>query len=174
MSIDPDYRTPRSANRVNCSKTKGQALLEFAIVLPVVLLLALGVIELGRYAYLSILVDSAARAGAAYGAQSHFTAGQPNNITAAANSDFQNNNQPTSALTSVTSTFVCECDNNGTMSTADCTQTNGGCAAGNEVVSLQVTATGTFSPLFGGSLFGFSLLPTQFTVAKSAILRIGV
>lgn len=41
-----------------------------ALLTPLLLTLLIGIIELGRYAYLSILVGNAARAGAAYGAQS--------------------------------------------------------------------------------------------------------
>jgi len=62
--------------RVDCQS--GQSLMEFAIILPLLLLLLVGVIEIGRYAYASILVGNAARAGAAFGAQDHFTAGNPN------------------------------------------------------------------------------------------------
>ena len=45
----------------------GQSLLEVALLTPMLLALLLGAIELGRYAYISILVGNAARAGAAYG-----------------------------------------------------------------------------------------------------------
>src|ERR1700730_5920845 len=49
---------------------RGQSLVELAFVLPVLLLLLVGIIEIGRFAYYSILVSNAARAGAQYGAQS--------------------------------------------------------------------------------------------------------
>ena len=142
-------------------------MVEFAIALPMLLLLVLGVIEIGRYAYASILVGNAARAGAAYGAQNPNTAGRPNNIIKAAQNDFQNSGQPLSNLTSVTSSFVCTCDNAGTMSSIDCT--TGICPAGTDKLSnLQVTATGTFT-----SLFSFPGIPGTLTITRSAILRIG-
>lgn len=68
-------------------------MLEMAIALPILLLLLLGVIEVGRYAQLAILVADAARAGALYGAQNLATAGQtsnavpPNGIEIAAQTD---------------------------------------------------------------------------------------
>ena len=58
---------------------RGQSLLEVALALPILLLLLLGIIEVGRYAQLAILVSDAARAGAIYGAQSVATAGQIGN-----------------------------------------------------------------------------------------------
>ena len=144
----------------------GQSVIEFAIALPMLLLLALGVIEIGRYAYASILVGNAARAGAAYGAQNPNTAGRPNNIITAAQNDFQNSGQPVSNLT-VTSSFVCTCDNAGTMSPIDCT--TGICPSGTDKLSnLQVTATGTFT-----SLFSFPGLPASLTITRTAIIRIG-
>jgi len=54
----------------HASKQCGQAMLELALVLPVLLLLTIGLIEFGRVAYYSIEVSDAARAGAQYGAQS--------------------------------------------------------------------------------------------------------
>jgi Flp pilus assembly protein TadG len=49
---------------------RGQSLIEVALLTPLLLSLMVGTIEMGRYAYLSILVGNAARAGAAYGSQS--------------------------------------------------------------------------------------------------------
>jgi Flp pilus assembly protein TadG len=152
----------------------GQSLVEVALMLPFLLLLALGVIEIGRYAYASILVANAARAGAAYGSQNHFTAANPTTTTypngiivAAADNDFKNNGQPVSNLT-VTKAYLCQCDNAGTFTTlANCT--TGVCPAGqHEEVSLTVTATGTFS-----SLFSYPGIPPSISVTKSATLRIG-
>src|SRR4030095_9748075 len=95
----------------------GQALVELALILPMVLLLLLGVIELGRYAYISVLVGNAARAGALYGAQgfSKAIANSPA-ITAAARNDFASNGLDSSTLT-VDSFPTCGCDIGGTIAT---------------------------------------------------------
>jgi Flp pilus assembly protein TadG len=167
----PNCRSCKRRNSALRRFQTGQSLVEFAIVLPMLLLLLIGVIELGRYAYLGILIGNAARAGAAYGAQSPFTAGNPlvggtPAITLAANNDFQNNGQSVSNLV-ITTAFVCSCDNAGTMSSIDCT--SGICPVGtNKVSSLQVTAQGTFT-----SLFSFPGLPASMVIARSAIMRIG-
>lgn len=146
----------------------GQSLVELAIMLPFMMLLALGGIELGRYAYIGILVGNAARAGVAYGAQSHITAatGSLPNITQAARNDFKNNGQ-NSALLNVTSGWVCGCDNGGTISAVDCV--TGVCPIGqHKDVSLSVTASGTFT-----SLFSYPGIPSSITVSRTATLLIG-
>src|SRR5580700_4614278 len=52
------------------SAEDGQTLLEVALLTPLLLLLLVGIIEVGRFAYYSIEVTNAARAAVQYGAQS--------------------------------------------------------------------------------------------------------
>lgn len=150
--------------------TSGQSLLEVALLLPVLLALLLGSIELGRYAYISILVGGAARAGAAYGAQSLVQSVDTTGIQTAADNDFQNNGQNASTLT-VISSASCGCDSNGTVTGATCsTKTNsnaGSCNSGHWVVMVSVTASGTFN-----SLFSYPGIPKSLTVSNTAILRV--
>jgi len=80
---------PRGFMRRRATQS-GQALLEVALVTPMLLLLAVGIIEIGRYAYYSILVADAARAGAQYGAQNLATAADTAGIRTAAENDGQN------------------------------------------------------------------------------------
>lgn len=54
--------------------SKGSALIELALTLPLLALILVGAAELGRAAYFSIELSSAARAGAAYGSQNKKTA----------------------------------------------------------------------------------------------------
>ena len=96
-----------------------------ALVTPILLALLVGTIELGRYAYIGILVGNAARAGAAYGAEGLLQSGNLTGIQLAADNDFQNNGQPISGLT-VSSSNSCGCDSGGTVTyqgttTAACT-----------------------------------------------------
>jgi Flp pilus assembly protein TadG len=149
------------------SPQSGQSMIEFAFVLPILLLLLLGGIEMGRYAYLAILVGNAAHAGAFYGAQSHPQSVDTSGITAAANSDFQNNGQNINTLT-VTSLASCGCDNGGTITSAGCTGTGAGtCAAGHWVVSVSVTASGTFA-----GLFSYPGIPASITVSQTSTMRV--
>jgi Flp pilus assembly protein TadG len=147
----------------------GQSLVEVALMLPFMLLLMLGVIEFGRYAYIGILVGNAARAGAAYGVQSPAQSIDTTGITTAAKNDFQNNGQSSSALT-VTSSVACGCDSSGTVASAACTGTGAGiCAAGHWTVTLTVTASGTFS-----SLFNYPGIPASISVSRSSTLRVNI
>src|SRR6266404_4914336 len=69
----------------------GQALIELAFVIPMLMILALAVIEIGRYAYIDTLVGNAARAGTAYGAQSLPQSANTSGTAAAAGATFQSN-----------------------------------------------------------------------------------
>jgi Flp pilus assembly protein TadG len=148
----------------------GQTLMEVALLTPLLLLLVIGGIELGRYAYISILVGNAARAGAAYGAENLANSVSTAGIQTAADNDFQNNGQPVSELT-VTSSVSCGCDNNGTTSAAGCSTTTnptaGTCAAGHWVVMVSVTASGTFN-----ALFNFPGIPKTITVSRTSAIRV--
>ena len=78
-----DRRASAGAAR-GCS---GQTVVEVALLLPLLLLLLVGVIEIGRYAYFDILISNAARAGAQYGAQSLIQAADVAGIRTAAQND---------------------------------------------------------------------------------------
>ena len=142
----------RGAPTGRCRES-GQALVEIALLLPVLMLLTLGIIELGRYAFVSILVGNAARAGTAYGTQSLPQSVDTVGIQRAAGNDFRNNGQDPQNLV-VTSTVSCGCDVGGGIVTAPCTGVGPGglpagvCTTGRWVAVLSVTASSTFVPLF--------------------------
>ncbi len=154
-------------------RQSGQSLVEVALMLPFLLVLLLGVIEIGRYAYIGILVGNAARAGAAYGTQSPAMSVDEPGITLAAKNDFQNNGQDPSLLTVDAPVVVCGCDSGGTVTTAGCsTQTNptaGTCTTGHWVATLTVTAHGTFS-----GLFNYPGIPASVALSRSATMRVNI
>jgi Flp pilus assembly protein TadG len=163
--------TRRGANRpasLNGRKESGQALVELALMLPFLVLLMLGGIEIGRYAYLAILVGNAARVGTAYGVQSLPQSVDTIGITAAAQNDFKNNGQVSTNL-SVSSSVVCGCDSAGTVTSQACIATGAGtCPAGAHwVVVLSVTASGSFP-----SIFGFPLIPSPIALSRSSSMRV--
>ncbi len=149
-------------------KEAGQSLLELGLITPLLLLILIGVIEFGRFAYVGILVGNAARAGAAYGAQSLAqSADTVPCIQTAADNDFQNNGQNVSTLT-VNSSPACGCDSSGTLTAAACTGTGAGlCATGHWVVTLSVQAEGTYA-----SLFKFPGIPTSVTLNRTCTMRV--
>jgi Flp pilus assembly protein TadG len=175
LYISPDLfltrRRAPSARRVSGIRHRqsGQSLIELAFLVPLLLLLALGVIEVGRYAYIAILVGNAARAGTAFGAQSLPQSVDTVGITNAANNDFQSNGQNVSNLT-VTSSVSCGCDSSGAVAAAACTGFGAGtCASGHWVVTLSVTASGTFS-----SLFSYPGIPASITVSRTSTMRVAL
>ena len=146
----------------------GQTLLEVALLLPLLLVLLLGVIDMGRYAYISILVANAARAGADYGAQNLAQSVDTAGIKTAADNDYQNNGEAVNTLT-VNSSVSCGCDNAGTFTAApSCTGTGAGtCAAGHWVVIVSVTASGTFN-----TLFNYPGIPKTSAMSRTSKVRV--
>jgi Flp pilus assembly protein TadG len=132
----------------------GQTVLELALLMPLMLLLLVGLIEIGRFAYFDILVSNAARAGAQYGAQSLIQAADVNGIQTAAQSDGL-------ATMTITSTQQCTC----------VAGTLGGCPVGGvcaqPMVYVQVTASEKFN-----SLFNYPGLPKSMTLASTATMRV--
>ena len=79
-------RIPRILPRRR-ERTRGQSLVEFALVLPIMLLLLAGAIDLGRLFYAYVAVENAAKEGALFGARSplcddgaNINCGSPNNV----------------------------------------------------------------------------------------------
>lgn len=62
-------RSRRPAGRPFRARHRGQALVEFALILPVMLFLLVVAIDFGRLFYLNIGINNGAREGAAYGAK---------------------------------------------------------------------------------------------------------
>ena len=146
-------RTTRRATQ------SGQALLEVALVTPLLLLLAVGIIEIGRYAYYSILVADAARAGAQYGAQNLATAADTAGIRTAAENDGQN-------LAALHVTVQHECGCTGSSIGGACPAT--ACASPNHaLVYVKVTVTGTFN-----SLFKYPGIPQSIDCDSTELMRV--
>jgi hypothetical protein len=124
-------------------------------------------VEMGRYAYLSIVLGNAAESGAIYGAQSLAKSVDAIGIKAAAQNDY-NDGQSLAGLTVSTPTQTCGCDSSGTTTTVSCSAASAGtCAAGHWVVMVQVTATGKFN-----SLFKYPGIPTPLTVVRTVTMRV--
>jgi len=162
MSRRMTLKEPRNA-RAPFSSQSGQSLIEVALLTPLLLLLLLGVIDLGRYAYDAILVGNAARAAVAYGARDGTAAVDLTAITAAACQDFAGSNA--CGLT-VTKAYLCQCDNGGTIGAGISCTTQTCPSPSHEVTSLQVTASDNFSPLVN-----YPGIPTTMNVSRTATMR---
>jgi Flp pilus assembly protein TadG len=131
----------------------GTAVVEFAVLLPTLIMLLMGVVEIGRYGYLAILCTHAARAGVEYGAQNNFTGIDTVGIQNAALKDAANSGW------TVTTSHNCQ-QNNVAISCA-------GQPVSGEVYYLQVTVTGQFS-----SMFHYPGIPSPITYSSTSTMRL--
>jgi len=138
----------------------GSALAEIALVLPVLVLLLIALVEVGRFGNYTILVGNAARAGVAYGAQ--------NTVTAADIAEMQNSalrdGQNITGLTATASNF-CQCSD-GTASS--CLATD--CSTSHRVIFVQVLTSATVPSLTNSSFLPASL--RSMTIQGKAVMRV--
>lgn len=134
-------------------------MIEFAIIAPVLILMLIGVIDVGRYAYYAIVAANAARAGAQYASQDLSTARDTAGITTAVSQDGQN-------LTNWTGHILTNyyCSTNGGVTLGSC---GSGEPAASNVYYVKVSVSGTFTPLIRYPGMGASL-----TVAGSSTMRV--
>jgi TadE-like protein len=174
--------SPLRAARQPRTAESGQTLLEFAFMLPFMMLLLLGVAEIGRAAFITIKINNAATAGAEYGSQNSTTASQttitgpkmsiPQAALCDANGDIAGACQITGILlpANITATNGCTCDTgNGTSCNpmpAAC-PSNFSCASGQVVECVNVTTYAQFSPLFH-----YPGLPTTYSAHGNATQRV--
>ncbi len=157
--------------RIVLCDSRGGALVELALVAPILIALALGAADFGRLAYFSIEASNAARAGAAYAAQSTATSIDTSGIRTAAAHDAPN--LTGIATLTVTSNPVCQCANGTSFSTvgtttAACAAAILNCASPHRVINyVQVN---TSAPV--ATMFRYPGIPTSITLRGQAIMRI--
>jgi len=148
----------------------GQSMLEMALMLPLLLLLMLGIVEVGRAIYYTIAVNNSATAGVEFGSQSSITASNDSGMQDAVTKDA---NIPASfpPMTVVTS-HGCACDTgSGTSCTypippaSNCDPTFA--CSGTVVECVQVT-----TQLSINSLFNYPGLPSTYQANGKAVMRV--
>jgi len=152
----------------------GNAIVEFALILPFMLLVTLGVIALSRYAYLGIVVANAAHAGAAYGAQ--LNGGGSNDaagMIAAAEKDAAGNGVGTITSPAPSPTTFCMYWVYSSPLPSANPSPNPGCSpsvAGTKtaIVYVSVQVTGKAS----SGLPNVPFLPSQMTITSTATERV--
>ena len=145
--------------RAKQDNESGQALVELALTLPLLVLVLMGAAELARVAYVSIEVTDAAKAAVQNGGYSRSNAGTGNvaRVKAAAAAGAPD---ITLGTTNVTTSCICS---DGTAS--DCSA--GSCAGSNVEQRITVTTQTTFDPLI--HLPG---LPNTFTLHGQATQKV--
>ena len=144
-------------HRNRFGSTRGQAAVELALSVPLLILLLLVVVEAGRICLIAISLASAARAGVQYGAQSLITVNDNPGISSAASADAPN-------LPSMTATgsHFCKCAD-GSAST--CLATD--CASNHRVVFAETDTSATYTPLLT-----WPGVPIAMTLTGKAIMRV--
>jgi Flp pilus assembly protein TadG len=156
------------AHRIPVREDMGQAFVELALVLPILILLLVGGAEVGRLAYADIEVSNAARAGVAYGMQSSTFASDSPGIINAATQDAPN----ISNLAVDPPTLTCFCETTAGVTTASsCATINtnvGSCPSPSVIVEfVQVNTSAQIN-----TAFHFPGIPNQVTLRGRAIMRV--
>jgi Flp pilus assembly protein TadG len=147
---------------------RGSSLVELALVLPLLLLLLIGTVELGRIAYAAIEVTNAARAAVAFGAQRRGTANDVPDMKTVAAADASNLVSMGATLLT-TPTNACYCDTSaGARTSVTCTSDFSLCPAGTTSVVYVLANTTATVP----TMFNYPGLPNSFTLNGFAQMRV--
>jgi Flp pilus assembly protein TadG len=159
------------AQRIPGRDDNGQAFVEVALVLPMLMLLIVAGAEIGRLAYADIEISNAARAGVAYAMQGHaaVATSQYPNIENAAKQDAPN----ISNLTVDPPILTCYCETSGGVTTAlaSCSAADASlttCASPSSIVIY--VRVNTWAQI--NTLFHLPAIPNTLTLRGTAIMRV--
>jgi Flp pilus assembly protein TadG len=159
-----------SAPFKGASRRKGQALVEFTLMIPLVFLLAVNAVNVGGFLFAWITVANAARAGAEYMSMSSASPGAPTRATLAQITTLVTND--VSSLLNQSSLVVSICTNNTTAATA-CTALTDPEAPAYTLATVDVTYTyKPFIPLFSFPQLGISATLPSSTIHRKAVVRL--
>lgn len=180
-------RLPFRFARKRKTDESGQSLVEFALMLPLLCLLLLGVVEVGRAIFITLAVNNAATAGVEYGSLSTSNASDTGGMKLSATCD-ANGSQCTGNMVNGIKVISCVCNATGILTSAKVTPTSGcvcdtgsgvscapagwsscpaSCGSGQSVECVNVTTTATFN-----SLFNYPGLPSTFHANGNATMRV--
>ena len=143
------------------TSSRGTSTVEMAMILPVLLLLTLGAVDLGRVFYDAVGVANAARAGLSYGSLSKAYSQDTTKITEVANADAVT--MPGGVTLNVTR--ICHCVINNIHTPVDCENTCPG--ALEPWVYLKAQASKTYS-----TLFPFPGIPDGVSITRDAYIQV--
>jgi hypothetical protein len=147
-----------------CKADHGASLIELALVIPMLLLLVFGALDLGRGYYVYLELVNAAHAGAEYG--SLHPSDTANIIKAAT----RPNEPPNVTFPAPIVTYGCECSDVGTTYSLNCaappTCTASGTRGSNKVYRVQVNTSAVYK-----TFMPWSGIPSTFTLYGSATIR---
>jgi Flp pilus assembly protein TadG len=143
------------------NRRKGNAILEFAIIGPVLIAVLFATMDFSRIFYYGEIVAGAARAGTQFALLSSANAGNTSGMQAAAVADGRSNTTAAQNFTASATTF-CQCS--GGTTNVSCTST---CGTGSPWSYVQVNTSLQFS-----TIFNYYLLPQTVTVNGSSTVRV--
>ena len=130
---------PREASKMKTRKSNaGTSVVELALLLPLLMLIAIGATDFARLFYAAVIVAGSTRAGIQYGGQSNTHTGDTAGMHLIAS-------QNASDLGGVTTSSVRECYCLGSTTEVDCI--TGTCAEGAPQIYVTVEAQSTFTTL---------------------------
>ena len=151
-------------------RQQGSVLAEFAIVVPIILLMIVGAIDFGRVWTIASASANAAQAGAQYGSQSVTLSADLDGMLEAATNDLSNSamirggvgdeDGTTLSDFTVTPERFCECSGAAIACTSNCA---GGVKPS---VFVRVTVESTFN-----TIFDYPGIPTGIPVERVAVMR---
>jgi Flp pilus assembly protein TadG len=160
---------PGSAPFNGTSRRKGQALVEFALIIPLVFVLAVNAVNIGGFLFAWITVANAARAGADYMSMSSSSVGNPTPATSAQVTTLVTND--VASLMNRASLVVATCTNATTASNG-CTALFDPEAPAYILATVDVTYTyKPYIPLFSFPKLGISATLPPTTIHRKAVVR---
>ena len=140
---------------------KGAALVEVAVISPILILFLLGIVEIGTYMYQGIEVGNAAKSAVQYGSQTYTTALDTVGMRNAAVADAAD----ISGLAISTTTY-CTCTTASGAQSA-CASPSPCPNSGPQGLYVAATVNGNFSPIL--SIPG---LPSQINISRAANMQV--
>ncbi len=155
---------PNNSRRLK-NRRAGNAILEFAIGMPLLMLLTFGAVDFARVFYHAVTLANAAGVGAFYGSQNNIKAAHFPGMSQAALDDSRDLTIAESATVTVASSNFCDCPDAAPGATVDCfTATCPGYGSPRGFVRVQ--ATETFRPLVP-----YPGIPEAVSVGRVGIMR---
>ena len=155
MTDEPEMMDQVSDRIAAMGESRGSALVEFAMVLPLMAMFLLGALDFGRFLYEGVSVAGAASAGALYGSFDDVTSLDVAGMEAIAEQEAGNLNGAAATVER-----FCECPGGSSVAC------NGTCTGGRPHIYVRVGVEATFAPLF--THVG---LPGSFDLEHEAVMR---
>lgn len=162
----PDVETtPRVQSGVRSDA--GDSLVELALLLPILTMLLVGTVDLGRLAYMTIEVSNSARAGVQYGQQNSNTWSDTTGMQTAATNDAPDLVGANNGNLTAVASYWCQCSD-GTDVTPGCSPGTPSCATTHRVNYVKVVASATYK-----AWFPCPGIPSTATLTSQAVMRAG-